>query len=592
MRRLVVLRIFFSKNIAVPAVALACASACVKRSAQTPPAQQTQLSTQSPPTLPPAAVEPAGLTEWIPSTERNELGKRIPDASLSDVFHAISYCDCMPQLQTALVERINTTRGALPQALTPAIRSEILGNSKLKLLEIIPRPLDNIVGGIFADETTVAEEVHSGLLSKIQKAEPQWQGPKDSAKLHLDAFVPLPGCSTSPTGRWVQLTELWSRWSLVLSQGGPWPSASGVTSDKGLLWNELLRLLAEGEYLFGLSGNGQGETWGGLTIPVDLQITHPGAFDPRTTINQVRFLTGILDVTLPSNNSLALARNGGERWTWRNSSVPLAEQAFQWWVSARLLHRLRPAQRGRLARYFTTDGLLPHDSYQLALLVLPALDVLLAERFIDIQSRSIQNAIVGQQVGGVSQLTHSKANPLTLSLLLAAMTAWGNELRDISDLQLSPETAKQLSNASSSLLRGSQLIVQNLLSDFIRPRASEDSAVTLAPWTLIAKSEPRSELSMRVHAQVLATLIEAEKTFMPSPYLRSRIAQLATGLAQRLEESEQVLPSNGLAESVWLRTALRLFLDSGITSPARDILSKHADDLQGRIDAFERSALP
>jgi hypothetical protein len=199
---------------------------------------------------------------------------------------------------------------------------------------------------------------------------------------------------------------------------------------------------------------------------------------------------------------------------------------------------------------------------------------------------------VGQQIAGVSSQSGRRADPLTLSLLLSALTAWGAELKDISDLQLSQETTKQLASAGPSFLRGAQLVVQTFLADYVRPRASEGSYGTSAPWTLLSPTDSRTELSLRVHAQVLAALIETERTFMPSPYLRSRIAQLAAGLAQRLEEPKQTTETNSLAESVWLQTALRAALSSGLTSPLQDALLQQAETLQNKIDAFERSVLP
>lgn len=92
-------------------------------------------------------------THWChPLNERNPLGTRLTDASLHDLYVALTACECLPKLQMRLITSLNADRGALPQALTPAVRREILNNPQLKILNSVPRPLDDIVGGIFADE--------------------------------------------------------------------------------------------------------------------------------------------------------------------------------------------------------------------------------------------------------------------------------------------------------------------------------------------------------------------------------------------------------------------------------------------------------
>ncbi|MEN9811176.1 MAG: hypothetical protein RLZZ488_2743 [Pseudomonadota bacterium] len=534
---------------------------------------------------------PAGLAQYLPLTERNALGARFQDSSLADLYLSLAVCDCLPKLQVKLITSLNADRGALPQALMPAVRREILGNSKLKILEIVPRPLDDFVGGIFADEQTVAKEINTGLVDKIKLAEARWAAAENLPLLQLDGFPPLPGTRVSSSGRSVRMIDVWTRWSLILSQGGPWSSERSVSNDSGLLWHELLRSLAEGEYLFGLGGS-DGKSWGGLTIPVDLQINNPGPFDPRTSYSQVRFLSGQLDLTLSSNNSLSLARFGGDRWSWRESNVPLAEQATQWWVAARALNRLRPLNRGEFTTLFPT--LIPDDSYQLSLLVLPSLDALLSGRFIDEVSRLIRAYISGAQVGGVAPSVRERADAQTQSLLLMAMSAWIKELSTTSDLSVSSETATQLRNAPRSLLRGAQLIVQNLLGQTLAPRPITNEQISDALFSVYANSADTSqgELSVRDHAQVLHALVSAEKNLMPSPYLRARVLQLAAGLAQRWQEARSFDPSKDpLAPLLWLKAAGELLVvtypDAPISASFRGISS----EIDVLLRSFEEAAL-
>ncbi|MBM3381458.1 MAG: hypothetical protein FJY29_03360 [Betaproteobacteria bacterium] len=567
-------------------------AACVKKPASAPQ-QPSQIPAQPPSGDAQALPQQLVLGSYVPLSERTELTKKIPDASLVDAWFALAVCDCLPALQTSLTTSLNTNRGALPQALTPAIRTEILGNPKLKILEIVPRPIDNIVGGIFADEVTVADEVSKALLAKINVVEKDWSPASGAPRLHLDAFVPLPGTKELNAGRWTQLADVWSRWALVFSQGGPWSNLRNTSTDKGYLWLELLRVLAEGEYLFGLGGDGKGNQWGGLTLPVDLQIINPGAFDPRQPFNQVRFLTGFLDLTLPSNNSLSLARFGGEKWSWRNTPVPLVEQALQWWTAARMLHRLRPANRGIFSQYYLPGTLLPDEGYQIALLVLPGIDSLLGGRFIDENTRAIQGALIGAQVGVVSQAIRSKANPQALSTLLLALSEWSQELSNVNDLQVSSETTSQLKAAPRALQRGAQLIVQTLLAEHLRARVAQEADSPATPWTLVSSESAGQELPLRDHAQVLAALITAERSVMPSPYLRGRIVQLANGLAQRQEQpAAATTAAFSLTEALWLKSATSLFLKHFSGTAAESAVQKMETALQQKLDAFERSTLP
>ena len=573
-------------------LAVLASSACIKKAASTAP-QQNQIPAQTPSGGAQALPQQLTLGNYFPLSEKTELAKKIPDASLVDTWFALSVCDCLPALQTALTTSINSTRGALPQALTPAIRGEILSNPKLKILEIVPRPIDNIVGGIFADEVTVADEISKALLEKINVAEKDWNQAENTARLHLDAFVPLPGTKENNVGRWAQMADIWSRWALVFSQGGPWSSLRTTMRERGLLWLELLRVLAEGEYLFGLGGDGKGNQWGGLTIPIDLQITNPGAFDPRLPFNQVRFLTGFLDLALPNNNSLSLARFGGEKWTWRSTPVPLVEQALQWWTAARMLNRLRPANRGLFSAYFLPGTLIPDEGYQISLLVLPGVDSLLGGRFIDENTRLVQAALIGPQVSGISQAIRSKANPQALSALLLALSEWSTELANVNDLKVSSETTAQLKAAPRSLQRGAQLIVQTLLSEHLRARLSQAADSPSTPWTLVSAETDGQELPLRDHAQVLAALIVAEQSVMPSPYLRGRIAQLANGLTQRHEQSAASSTTQFfLTETLWLKTATALFLKHNPQTAPESPLRKMDENLKQKLEEFERSVVP
>ncbi|NBW80694.1 hypothetical protein EBR21_02975, partial [bacterium] len=563
-------------------LAAGIAPACIRRSSSNDAAQAPSSIPAPRETVPENIPGQYGITGVIPLSDRSALGAKFADASLHDVFIALMACDCLPKLQLRLTTALNKTRGALPQSLVPAIRREILGNPKLKILNIVPRPLDDVVGGFFADEQSVAKEIDEGLRDKIKVAEPGWAELKDRPSVHLDAFIPLPGTVQPASGRTVRMLDVWSRWALILSQGGPWSSERlrVKDSERGLLWNELLRALAEGEYLFGLGSNGDGIMWGGLTLPVDLLINNPGPFDPRTTFSQVRFLTGQLDLTLPTNNSLSLARNGGERWTWRPGPPTLAEQSVQWLVSARLLNRLRPLNRGAFTTFYA--ALIPDDSYQLPLITLPSLDVLLSGRFIDENSRVIRAYISGEQLGGVEASTREKADPQTLGLLLMAMQAWIQELQTVSDLNVSRETLEQLRNAPTSLKRGAQLIAQTILGEnvFARPVPSPESGDV--GWSLYARSQDsiKSELTLRDHAQIVYALILAEHNFMASPMLRKRLEQLANGLQQRWQEKKTFDSSKeSLAQQIWLKAAADTFVAAYPDSPQTPILRTLATEV-------------
>lgn len=528
-----------------------------------------------------------------PLGQRNSLTSKIPDVSLVDTYFALSVCDCLPRLQSALTTSVNDSRGSLPQALTPAIRGEILSNPKLKILEIIPRPIDDIVGGIFADEITVAKEVSDGIQKKVASADSSWKSPRGPFAFQLDAFPPLPGTINTATERWVQMSEVFARWALILSQGGPWSKLAKTHPLRGLLWHEALRMLAEGEYLYGLSDDGKGGQWGGLTLPIDLQINTPGAFDPRKNSNQIRFLTGVLDLNLPSNNSLGLARFGGERWSWRESRVGLAEQALNWWSSAKLLQRMRPATRGEYARYFRADSIFPGDAYQLALLVLPGIDALLSERFIDENTRLIQEEVSGPQVAGVAQTLKQKASPQTLGLLLFALSEWGSQLKDVTDLEVSAETRAQLNGAPKSLTRAAQLVVQTLLAESIRVKKSpQNQAQPLQLFSVYEDKGDSTEVSIKDHALVLSALISAETKLMSSVFLRGRIQQIAAAFINRLKKQfEAKQTSESLSQALWSAAAMAMYKQSyqeNLVAPEIEALQPL---VESALTAFERDIL-
>jgi hypothetical protein len=515
---------------------------------------------------------------------------KIPDSSLVDAYFALSFCDCLPQLQAALTTSLNEQRGALPQALTPAIRREILSNPKLKLLDIIPRPVDDIVGGIFADEMSVAKEVSEGLGKKIARADGTWNPPGSNFAYQLDSFIPLPGTQDISAGRFVQMRDVWSRWGLVLSQGGPWSQLRQTHPLRGLMWHETLRILAEAEYLYGLNDDGKGGQWGGLTLPIDLQINTPGAFDPRKPSNQVRFLTGTHDLTLPGNNSLSLARFGGERWTWRMDKVTLAEQALNWWTSARMLRRLRPAGRGEFARYFAADAIFPDDAYQLSLIALPALDALLSERFIDENTRAIQEELSGPQVAGVSQTLLKNASPQTLGLLLFALSEWASQLRDISDLSVSQDTKAQLANAPKSLTRAAQLVVQTMLAENIATMKTDKSIFqSTKSFSIYSGKKEKLALPIKDHAMILSALISAETQLMPSSFLRGRIQQLTAGLIERiLVEQTDTKKTLSLSQMIWMHTSLNLYKQSYNDTTVGPQIDKLQPTLQNQLMTFEK----
>ncbi len=562
---------------------------CIKSTKNTPVENKTSNgSGQSD-----ALAQSRALELIAPLGQRTATAARIPDASLVDTYFALSVCDCLPQLQTALTTSVNDTRGSLPQALTPAIRREILSNPKLKILDIIPRPVDNIVGGIFADEMTVAKEVSDGLAKKVKTADGGWNSPNEMFQFRLDSFPPLPGTAAPVADRWVHMPDVFARWALVLSQGGPWSSLSKTHPMRGLLWNETLRILAEGEYLYGLNGDGKGGQWGGLTLPIDLQINTPGAFDPRKGSNQIRFLTGILDLTLPNNNSLSLARFGGERWNWRMNFVSLAEQALHWWTAARLLERMRPSTRGEYMRYFLADAIFPADAYQLALLVLPGIDALLSERFIDENTRLIQEEFSGPQVAGVAQTLNQKASPQTLSLLLLALSEWAHQLKNITDLDVSPETRAQLSGAPKSLTRAAQLVVQTLLAENIREKASAGADKKAIPhYSVFQAKNESAEVSIKNHAMILSALIAAETKLMPSAFLRQRLQQLSAGFLDRLEaeQAAQQAPKS-LAQALWSQTAMKLFKQSYQENIVTPKIGQLQPAVEAILNTFEKDIL-
>jgi hypothetical protein len=567
--------------------------ACIRKSS----------SVSAPPQLPSSIVPeqpsnplpfPAqfGLNGITPLNARNTLGERLKDSSLHDLFIALVACDCLPVLQTKLVTSMNEVRGALPQALTPAVRREILNNPQLKILNIVPRPLDDLVGGMFADEQKISEEVSKGLMEKIKPAEPGWAAETSLPVLQLDGFPPLPATQASASVRKIRMIDVFVRWGLIFSNGGPWSTQRSTTKDAGLLWHELLRALAEAEYLYGLAGSDDGKSWGGLTIPVDLQINNPGPFDPRTAYNQVRFLTGELNLTLSSNISLNLARYGGERWSWQPAPVTLAEQAVQWMVAARMLNRLRPLNRGPFTTYF--PDLIPDESYQISLLVLPALEALLTERFIDEKSRTIRSYVSGEQVGGNAYSVREKADPQALSLFLMALAGWSNELKTVSDLKVSGETGKQLKSAPVSLLRAAQLVVQKLLGETLglRPAKSGDPVEQAFSLYLNPSDRTQGELSLRDHAQVLHALTMIESSVMPSVYLRDRIALLAAGFARRWQDSNAFDAAKDFAAPLlWFKTACDSFVKTYPNAKVSEQLKAIAKDTDEKLQQFEKGIL-
>src|SRR5690606_24695947 len=182
------------------------------------------------------SVAPQGLGRVI-SLEDNPFGGSEPnppsgfslDAKQTDLHWALAHCNCAPRVTAAFLKEIAQSRGTLPQPLVPTIREQIRNNSKLKILNILPDGLSDLVTDFFVNDDKIATEIRTGVAEKIANFAPGAPRLAERVPFRFDAFPKLGEREDLPAE--FRLEDQLARWLLAFGNDSLWESKSGLGGD-------------------------------------------------------------------------------------------------------------------------------------------------------------------------------------------------------------------------------------------------------------------------------------------------------------------------------------------------------------------------
>jgi hypothetical protein len=493
---------------------------------------------------------------------------------------ALSQSDLMLHKKSALLQRVAVSRGALPEPLVPSIRSQIAANPSLQVLMQLPADLSGLLGSLFTDDGKINDEIRSGLQSKLQQFTPGGTNLGSNLAFRFFAFPEFPdlrgnvAVATQKTVNSFQLSELVTRWNLVLSPDSLWLGKGHLAfGDHGLQTLETMRLLMEWQYLLGLEKNSRGGFYGGLTLNAD-DLSDPTlyAYNPKSSAPQKPpYLGSNYIISYPQNSSLNMAIHVQEHWTVTTKSIHLDEQARLWETAARAFSRMRPSKLSNAKSLFGNGRLFPAETYQMPLIFLAGASSLLDGPFINKDTRLIREDAAQD---GAASLP-------SLARLAQSLNSWMKELTGTDDLQMDQATKSQLSQARDRLRPALQLSVQTILKDHIG-----ESQKTTFGRPLLQEGVPVKSIALA--SETIRTLAQAEQDSLKSPLLRQRIVALTHWLVGSLVAPAWQRREINALDALWLKLAL----DSASRYPE---INKTAwfQPLQGELDemleAFDKS---
>lgn len=476
---------------------------------------------------------------------------------------ALAQCACLSSASIKVLTLQSQVKGALPQFLVPTIRKEILGNSMLKAVEGISGGIGQLLGtnalqgltqGLVTAEK-IESEIKKGLVEKVAQVLGGAQSLEAQSQLRMDLFPDMPSLeqgtqkqAPSTALKTISLAPAAARWRLVADHTELWQaSATRINTHASVQFLELMRVLLEWQYIYGLDTNPDGQTSGGLTLSTQGTDLMLRPFDPRTATTN-RFSAGVFSMTLIEKPLLEMVQKGpGQVWSWTQAPIETMDLAHIWHAAARTYARLRPAGRTAISQAFAStgsatvqptkiggsvgragssgSGIFPADTHKLALAFLPGMADLLNGPIIDESKRLLRRCarVPGWPASALCVQQDEPATPATLAALLQALHHWVSALQDTADDSLSSESAAKLKDAPAQLLKAMQFVAQIILQNHVGTQDDSGAVDSLALWV---SKEGRNQAEMLQAAKILTALIEAEQVHLKSLFLRQRIDAL------------------------------------------------------------------
>ena len=471
------------------------------------------------------------LSAQVQEKIRNALKLSQVNQMDSQALWAISNCHCVRNITSTVLKNMATNPGALPQLLVPQIRKEIAEDSKLKALLQIGNKLPTIgslLQNMFASDAKIAESIRDGIDQKLNDALNDGTELKKNLDYSFDFFAQVEkrnNFQNIQNGQRIQRTVSFDQnvnlWALIWGIPAMWNGDSPIAyKDHGLQLLHSMRSLAEWQYIMGLTVDStSGRTHGGLTFDPNGALDSLAPFDPRSLPEDVyRVFGGEYQVSYSAAGAIDMALSGLEQWRRLPNPVSLNEQSRLAVAAAMAFKRMRPENRQNVRRLFGSSdvAIFPDESTQLPLIFLSSYGGLLANHFVDSDTRQIFETSKGSSV-------RVSASLLSLARMARATNMWNQETKSGGAGNLDPAIRKRLIEGSQELLDASQLAIQTILANHISTEALNSPNSGLA---LVVDLKSQQIPSLEVSAEVLSTLVELERKIGGSPLLKRRILEL------------------------------------------------------------------
>lgn len=502
-------------------------------------------------------VQFTGLNNILSANQGAGVRESFENTNADDLIWAVSECQCASKWTYLVLKTTLETRGALPQVLVPQVREAILKDSRIRSVINLPGGADGVIARIFANDSQLESTIRSTLVSMIQTA---WQNPLRigaSGNLLFDGFPPLPwerGSFNStgddnirPSG--FDLSKAALRWILIGSVPAPWAvgparNQSGNPLEQDIQLLSWTRMMAEVNYVLGISRGFDGRIYGGLMLnPLNPEASLTGFEAQPASGAPSLAMSGKLSVSYQPMNALKLILNGREQWQRLPGLIELQEQARIWKAGALLFRGLRLESRKYPGAIFGSNSanLFPADAQRLGLAFLQGMSVLLAEQFVSLQSMSIGDAFsIPEQ-----RVLRAETDVLSMVRIASAMAEWLTEIQTIDSSGL-PDDDKTLMRTKA----GPDIRDAIRLAVFRGLRRSAD-------WQSFESGD--GKMSLANQAEMIAVFAKIEQELLRSGFVRRRLAvfgqKMIDDLVARSSSRGGRLDLNP-EEAIWVRLAL------------------------------------
>lgn len=443
-----------------------------------------------------------------------------PAKSSVNLLMALSACECAEAMTGRIFTQNAMTKGVLPQVLVPKIREKIATDSSLAILSQLPPGLNGLMKSLFANEDKIYSSVRDGIQDSLNQSLASMGGTSLSRRIpfRLDLFT---SSVYTPSGYPVtfEISEQAARWNHVMSVPAMWKQTQPVDGyDHGVQLLETMRVAAEWAYLSGIGATGEPDGYGGLASNVidgPSKMSRPQ--NPETASDSwAIFASGKFSIAYPYASSVDMATRIREKWSSAPNTVSLEEQAMIWRAAALAFSKMRPDRLGRASAIFSAPGgALGFSTAKLPLVWLPALGVLLEQKFINVQAQTIQE--YAYPTAGKNQ------NAKLKSLLIAAQAIqeWRLATTDINKAGFPEEIRKRLLTVPKDLELPLQFIARSILNSHTTMREDNFGISVTAN-----KDDGSVESDPAVVAQMVATLGWLEQVALTGPTLKDRVLSL------------------------------------------------------------------